>query len=382
MTAGTIEYSNIQGHDLSMSTGATCLTRIGRVDLHTLSASFFRFARQCAKELRPRGICNALRKTMVMNHPVHMQVFYANHTETVDDLSTFLVGEVIPSEGDTLMHTCHNLTVLASLGCAFRKLSMLALHFGQGLFFLAEKAGVRYLFPIGEGSKGLESDVNTDLSSNRVKSFRFTLATERHIPFARTTPTDGTGFNGSLDRTVIDHLDTADLGERHTIITRETEATLREGEAIIAVTASEARKTRIFTGFAASKERFEGQVKTDGDILQDLGVDTFKGGAFLFQERIGRLLLIARETFSCVRVGMLALLQQVVIQPTTLIKGFVECVNLLPGGINAILKHFTHVHILCLICRVVNFSLRGRAAGFSSPCLKSGAFMPGVVNKL
>src|ERR1700680_269774 len=105
MTAGTIEYSNIQGHDLSMSTGATLLTRIGRVDLHTLSASFFRFARQCAKELRPCCICNALRQTMMVNHPVHMKVFDADHTETIDDLSTFLMGEVITPEGDTLVNT-------------------------------------------------------------------------------------------------------------------------------------------------------------------------------------------------------------------------------------------------------------------------------------
>jgi hypothetical protein len=160
---------------------------------------------------------------------------------------------------------------------------------------------------------------------------------------------------------------------------RETEATLREGEAIVAVTTSEARKARIFTSCAASIERFEGQVKTDGDILQDLGVDTFKGGAFLFQERIGRLLLITRETFSCLLVSMLAVLQQMVIQPTTLIKGFVELVNLLPGGIDAILKHFTHVHILCIIYSNVKFSLRGRAEGFSSPWLKPGAFKPGAV---
>jgi len=32
-------------------------------------------------------------------------------------------------------------------------------------------------------------------------------------------------------------------------------------------------------------------------------------------------------------------------------------VNLLPGGIDAILKHFTHVHILCILCSVVKCSL-------------------------
>ena len=316
----------------------------------------------------------------MVNHPVHMKVFDADHTETIDDLSTFLMGEVITPEGDTLVNTSHNLTVLASLRCAFRQLGVLTLYFGQSLFLLAEKAGVRDLFSIGERGKRLESDVNTDLGRRFWQTFRFALAREGDIPFARTPPTDGTGFDLPFYGTVIDHLHATNFRKRHTIIMRETEAALREGETIVAVAASEARKTRIFASFEASKERFKSQINTDGDILQDLGVDTFKRGAFLFQERIGRLLLIARETFSCVRVRMLAVLQQMVIQPTTLIKGLVEFVNLLPGGIDAILKHFTHVHILCLIYSSVKFSLRGRAAGFSSPWLKPGAFKPGAVN--
>jgi hypothetical protein len=75
---------------------------------------------------------------------------------------------------------------------------------------------------------------------------------------------------------------------------------------------------------------------------------------------------------------MLALLQQVIIQPTTLIKGLVEFVNLLPGGIDAILKHFPHVHILCLNCRVVKFSLPV-GSGLFIPMSQARAFKPGLV---
>src|SRR5438105_10029668 len=133
-------YTRTEGHGLPMVTPAAILGCVGRVDFDTRSASFFRFARQSVKKSCPRGILNAFGETMVMHHPVHLQVFDTDHPETVDDLPTFLMGEVIPSEGDTLMDTSHNLTVLASLGRAFRQLRMLALHFGQGLFFLAEKA--------------------------------------------------------------------------------------------------------------------------------------------------------------------------------------------------------------------------------------------------
>src|SRR5213078_1533637 len=109
-------------------------------------------------------------------------------------------------EGDTLMDTCHNLAVLASLPCAFRKLRVLALHFGQSLFFLAEKAGVRDLFSIGEGSKGFESDVNPDLGRRFWQTFRFALALAREgdIPFAGRGTLHGTRFDLALDGTVID----------------------------------------------------------------------------------------------------------------------------------------------------------------------------------
>ncbi len=161
-------HTRAQGHGLPMVAPAAILGCVGGIDFDPCSASFFRFARQSVKKSCPRCVVNALRKTMIVNHSLHMKVFDTDHTKSVDDLPGFLVGEVIPSELDTFMYSGNNLTVLASLGCAFRKLRMLALHFGQGLFFLAKEAGVRDLFPVRERSKGLQSDVNPDLSSNRV----------------------------------------------------------------------------------------------------------------------------------------------------------------------------------------------------------------------
>ena len=198
LTVGTLIGSFRQGHLLPVSTPAACLTGISWIDLHELPASLFRFAGQFTEELRPGRVTNAFGETMVMHHPVHVQVFDTDHTETVDDLPTFLMGEVIPSEGDTLMDTSHNLTVLASLGRAFRQLRMLALHFGQGLFFLAEKAGVRDLFSIGEGRKRRESDVNPDLGRRFWQTFGFALAREGDIPFAGRGTLESTRFDLAL----------------------------------------------------------------------------------------------------------------------------------------------------------------------------------------
>ena len=111
-TAGTIEYTDIQGHLLPMSTPATRLARIGRIDFDELASSFCRFGVQLGKESRPRGICNAFRKTMVVGHAVHLQVLHADDPIGVDDCTACLVGEVLPSPGDTLMHTGDRLAVL------------------------------------------------------------------------------------------------------------------------------------------------------------------------------------------------------------------------------------------------------------------------------
>src|SRR5438874_1493753 len=109
MTAGTSEYPDIQGHLLALSTLATCLTRIGRIDFDQLPTSFFRFVGQLTKEGRPRGIDNAFGKTMIMRHAVDVQVFDADDTEAINDLSAFLMGEVLPSERYPFMHPCHDL---------------------------------------------------------------------------------------------------------------------------------------------------------------------------------------------------------------------------------------------------------------------------------
>src|SRR5437016_4382557 len=153
-----------QGHRLPMSTPAAGLTGRGRIDSNVCPASFFRFAGQFAEKFRPTGIMNALRKTMVMGHAVDMQVFHTDDPMGIDDLAAFLMGEVVTSPCNALMHTSHGFTVLMTFWCILGKLTLLALDFGEGLLFLTKETGVVYLSAVREGSKRLESHVYPDLS--------------------------------------------------------------------------------------------------------------------------------------------------------------------------------------------------------------------------
>jgi len=146
-----------------MSTPATCLTRIGGIDFDSYSSSFFRFGEQLSKECRPRGICNAFGKTVVVNHAVHLEVFYTDDPIGIDNLTTILMGEVLSSEANPLMDAGNNLAMLASLGSTLGKFGVLTLDLGKGLFFLAKEARVLYLSAIGESGKGFQPDINTYL---------------------------------------------------------------------------------------------------------------------------------------------------------------------------------------------------------------------------
>jgi hypothetical protein len=95
-------------------------------------------------------------------------------------------------------------------------------------------------------------------------------------------------------------------------------------------------------------------------------MDRFQGGTLLFEYREGFLLLRERKAFAFLLISGLALLQQVVIKPTTRFKGLIELLDLLLGWIDALLKHFTHILILAQKWQEVN--------GFPlCPCPKQGS---------
>jgi len=318
---------------------------------------------------------NALGKTMVMHHPVHAQVFHRNHTEAVYDLSAFLVREIITLEGDTLMDTSNRFTMLTPFWGAFCQSGVLALYSCQCLLFLAKEMRVSDLFTGRERRKGFESNVNAYLGRHIWQAFWFALNRKASIPLARTALVDSERFDLAAYRTVIDHFDAPHFGQRDAPVMRERKARLWEREAIITVTTSKTRIAWGFTSTQPSEESFEGQIDTDRNMLQDLRMYSIQGWPFLFQYRECGLLSIKRETETRLLICFLALFQQMVIEPTTLFKGFIELPFLFLRWIYPVLKHFTHVPIIAQT--VVLSSIEPNAErGHSSPCVNAGAFWP------
>ncbi len=93
-----------------------------------------------------------------------------------------------------------------------------------------------------------------------------------------------------------------------------------------------------FDELSASFFRFAGQF-----------TEKFRPGGIcnaLCQTRKGVNLSVARQACTSLLIGLFAMGEQVVIQPTALFQGLVELVKLFLGWVDPILKHFMHTYIV------------------------------------
>jgi len=318
---------------------------------------------------------NAFRQAMIMHHAVHTQVFDRNRAVSVYDLAAFLVREIITLETRALMHAGNRLAMFPPFWCAFCQFGMLALDLRKSLLFLAEKTWILYLFTSRECSKGGEAYINSDLSRHIGQAFWLALNREASIPLAGTALVDGERFDRAAYGAMVDHLDGSYLGDNHAMIMRDAKPTLRECEAVISLLATEAGAACFFTSTQTAEEGFHGKIDTDRHVLQDLRMHLIQGWAFLFQHWERGLLPIERETEALLLIGLLALLKQVVIEPAAFLKNAGELLCLLFGWVDPVLKHFTHILILCTNCIVVKHGAAYAARPFI-PMHEGRAFWP------
>ena len=345
--ARTIEYSFFKWHWLPMSTGATGLTRVGRVDSDELVTSLCRFVTQLIKERRPRRVLNAFRQTMIVYHPVDVEVFHCDETELVNDPTGMLVSEVLAFPFGTLMHPSNDFPFMVSLTGALLSFGEVTLGFGQSLLFVAKKSRFFNFLAIGKSRKGFESDVNTYLSRIVRQFLRLIVAREAHVPLPCGGSGDSTSLRSPLHWSVKSNLDVPNLGEdKLATLDGTARWDLRKGDAIVPAFTLKSGISRFLTCLQSSKESFHSQVDTNGYILEDLRMDSFKRRTFLLQylERID--LLIARKALACLLVDGFASLKQMVIEPAALFKRLVKQSLLFLRWEDSVLKHFMHMNIL------------------------------------
>ena len=80
----------------------TVLRGVSRVDGNDLTPGTFSLRREDGTKSRPRGVTDALGKTVVAEHIPDAQFFDSDDAETVDDTTGVLMAEIVPSVPDAL----------------------------------------------------------------------------------------------------------------------------------------------------------------------------------------------------------------------------------------------------------------------------------------
>ena len=321
---------------------------VARVDQDDGSASFCRFADRHADKLVPRHVHNTLaqRAPFTRAHLLRRKVFKHNHLIGSDQFPALLVGKVATPTGDPLVDFCQQFflqLVLCPVLRVFCRVLALLDTFQVSLIPAVE---ARIVDPLTsrERGKGHKTHIHADNAFSWRQGMRLGLARETGVPFARRGAVEGDGLGRSLDWTVQDDLDRANLTDNQPLTFKAYPiAVLWIGHAIVAPEWLEARVARLVSPVLdALKERLERQVNPHLDVLQDLAMYQFERGARLFPEWQQRLCVIQpkRDAFG---IGITARGKGLVIDKAAFLKLLLKDTPLAAREIDAVFEGFSHI---------------------------------------
>jgi hypothetical protein len=348
MTLRAIESSVGEGKfflaNPSITTLTTRLRGVGRINGYEYAASFFRFATYHLEKVRPGGIGNTFGKLRVCYHAVDPQILYKNCAELVDNFAAVLMGKVVTFPACAFMRAGNRFTPQTAFFRAFNFFSQPALDFSQVLFFFTKKARIANFLPVRESGKGFKSNIKANFVIQFWQTVRLNFNRKTNIPFARTTTGEGSSFGHTLEgpmqldfdipyirnnQPIPHNLTTSrDLGESHGVVTA---ITLKPGIA-----------NRWFSRLYPAEVGLKSQVYPLGNILQDLGMNFFKGRSLSFKYGNTPLGLIVRKVTLVLFPGLLTHGKGVVVQPATFFELFLKQSGLPPGRPYSVLKSFSH----------------------------------------
>ena len=296
-TAGTFKDTLRQGHWLPVSASAACLRCVGRVNRREHSTSFYRFVVGHGEELRPSCIRNALCKATVVNHSVDVQVFNEDSSISVNNLSGFLMGEVLTLEPNAFVNPADDLTTFEPFRSTLRFFGKFALDFCKPLLFLLKKAGIVHYVSIGEGSEGVKANINTDRVVPYRQNFRLNGSGKSDIPFARRRTKDSGGLWYSTERTMLNNLNVADLGNEESAVFNGTaRRDLGESYAVVSSLSFKTRIAGFFSFFGSSKKRLESKINSDRHVLKRLAMNFVERCSFFLEVWKAPCLVVVGDT--------------------------------------------------------------------------------------
>ena len=311
------------------SAGACCL--VSR-ELHELSPGCF-----------SNGFSDAFKS--ILPHIFNVQFFKGDDLIGLNQFTRKFMCKILTFIDDSLVNMGDGFFSLLSFKAAILFLRKFALRFCQGFFFCFEKAGILNFLTGRKSGKRRKANINTNHRINFRQWTNFNFTGKTSIPFARRSPANSQGFNGSFNIPMLSNLNGTNLRQLKPVINK-TKSALREGETIISVKSFKSWITRLFARFHSAKESLECKINTKLGILETLGKCVGKIG-FIFlplnQKVAG---IIQRQRFLFFFPHFFTDCKGLIIGPATSIKRRLQRFFLFGRRIETIFKSLTHGNIL------------------------------------
>ncbi len=368
-------------HDLP--TLETLLGGEARVDSHDLMSSILSFGFKDIEERAPTGIHNGFRQVVVLDHPTDVEIFYCNMMVLFGVLLCRLEMEVTALTVDLEMGLCRATCHFRASVTALFAAAQCPLLASECLLRRAIEARVLNRMALAIGQERLQADINADV---RMGTFRWKmlglwkrLAHDESVPMPIRTQNQMHGLGCSFYRTMqfdlegLAHL----FGENEMLLIlmqRDIFAVLPQLERVPLVALLEAGEAHIRDVILPGRKKpLEGFREAIGKHLNAGSRNMFA----LSLESLFQIILAWKRTF--LFILCLDGLKHPIVNGARLLQALHEQLGLLLIHEQAILKCF-HAGILLQAIRNVKWMGSRRRTGGNSPlCLKSGAFLPLMV---
>lgn len=273
-------------------------------------------------------------------HRLNSQVLKHDQAEAVDQLTAFLVREVVPPVLDAAMDMVQGLDRSGPLRRPPIQLAHLALDSFQVLFISFHPTLPFDGLTGAEGGKSGQAQVKPNHFSRQRQRFWLNFTRKTSKPVAYPISLDGQSLDRSLDGPVQLDLDLANLGEKQPF--PQLKPRLLKGEAGVPAKALEARIAVFMAGFDPLKEGLKSQVNPLLNVLQDLRMNLGQFRPLRLPSSQDFVGLVQAQGLLFLLPGQTTQRQSVVIDAPARFKSLLKPGTLLFGWKEAVLKCLTH----------------------------------------
>src|SRR3990167_1408081 len=276
-TFTTDKLSHSESHLLNVSAFTASHRSSSRINLHQLRTACYSFVFQTFDKSTPRSVRYMFSKMVIPHHIFDLQILDSNKGMSLDYPVSQLESKIYSLIRNSFIQPAQSEPCFSLIGRAFDLSAYSSMQNLQFSFTFEQMSGIGYKLTIGESSKVLQADINSNFGFRSMNNFSFRHFTaENSKPLPSFVLLDSECFNLSFRDSVQDDWQIANLADLDVLAIQKLKSALRISYAINSTFVS--GKSLFFAGFIFNyaKKISKGFMHPVGDILLGLGMDVIK----------------------------------------------------------------------------------------------------------